>query len=118
MRRGWLASPLDTRRQHCGQSNHACARTHEHRAGSLCTKSSNNNNGGFSGFLKVGVEVNSLKFSGTHFLGTFTCAAAYAAFWLALPSSPKSLVFRARFSFEFFQCPVAAHAFPNAATAM
>jgi len=31
-----------------------CARTHEHRVGSLCTKNSNNNNGGFSGFLKVG----------------------------------------------------------------
>ena len=54
-RRGWLASPLDARGQHCGQSNQACARTHEHRAGSLCTKSLNNNNGGFSGFRKVGV---------------------------------------------------------------
>ena len=31
-----------------------CARTHEHCAGSLCTGKSNNNNGGFSGYLKVG----------------------------------------------------------------
>jgi hypothetical protein len=40
-----------------------CARTHEHCAGSLCTGKSNNNNGGFSGFLKVGGEGNFLKFS-------------------------------------------------------
>jgi hypothetical protein len=73
----------------CGQSSHACARTHEHRAGSLCTKSSNNNNGGFSGFLKVGVGVISLKFSakeGPISLGAFTRGAAvFSAFdWLSL----------------------------------
>src|SRR6516225_293273 len=90
MRRGWLASPLDTRRQHCGQSNHACARTHEHRAGSLCTKSSNNNNGGFSGFLKVGGGGDFLKFSakeGPISLDAFTRGAPLsAAFGQALPS--------------------------------
>jgi hypothetical protein len=40
-----------------------CARTHEHRAGSLCTKRSNNNNRGFSGFLKMGGGSIFLKFS-------------------------------------------------------
>ena len=41
----------------------ACRRSHEDLVGSLCTKSSNNNNGGFSGFLKVGVGEVFLKFS-------------------------------------------------------
>jgi hypothetical protein len=46
-------------------------------------------------------------------LRTFTPGAALSpAFDLALPSGPH-LVFRARFAFEFFQCLVAAHAFPN-----
>ena len=40
-----------------------CARTHEHRVGSLCTKNSNNNNGGFSGFLKVGSARTFLRIS-------------------------------------------------------
>jgi len=60
--------PLDARRQHCSVQPCACARTHEHREGSLCTKNSNNNNAGFSGFLKVGVPRIFLKNSpdGTH----------------------------------------------------
>jgi hypothetical protein len=64
----------------------------------------------------VGVGAIFLKFSPRRalFWRTFTRGAALA-FDLALASlqASKSLVFRARFSFEFFQCPVFAHAFPN-----
>jgi hypothetical protein len=67
------------------------ARTMSIRAGSLCSKRSNNNNQGFSGFLKVGGGGNFLKFSQRRdpFLRTLTRGAILSpAFDLALPSGP------------------------------
>jgi hypothetical protein len=49
----------------------------EYRAGSLCTKSSNNNNAGFSGFLEVGGGGIFLKFSAWE--GPISCARSCAA---------------------------------------
>ena len=95
-----------------------CARTHEHCAGSLCTGKSNNNNADFIGISEVGVGGYFLKFSaGKDPFPPHVHARARPCRrhlrWLRSKRSQSVVSWARPLSFEFFQRPVAAHAFPN-----